>query len=69
MSVGSHMGKARCGGKASREHSKQLVILGRISRACPFQPSVPPSTMGISERGSRLPSSSNSCRPVSVLGD
>jgi hypothetical protein len=48
----------RWGGKESREHSKQEVILGIMTRACPLSPSVPPSIRGIIVLGSGSPSSS-----------
>mmetsp|Transcript_17955 Transcript_17955/g.36472 ORF Transcript_17955/g.36472 Transcript_17955/m.36472 type:complete len:214 (-) Transcript_17955:516-1157(-) len=57
-----HMGKVFWGGKASREHSKQDVILGMMTRAWPRKPSVPPSMMGMIVSGSGSPSSSTATR-------
>ena len=36
-----HKGNVCWGGKESREHSKQEVMVGRITRAWPLNPSVP----------------------------
>lgn len=41
-------------------HSKQAVKPGRIARACPLNPSVPPSIMGLMVSSLGVPSSSNS---------
>ncbi len=53
------IGKLTCGGKASREHSKQEESRGIITLACPLNPSVPPSINGIISSASvGIPSSS-----------
>lgn len=57
-----HSGTAAEGAKASRLHSKQEVIRGRIRRDCPEKPSVPPSMRGMMVSGRGSPSSSNSTR-------
>lgn len=62
-----HSGNSRCGGKASSEHSKQLVRRGRITRAWPLNPSVPPSMNGMIVVQSSLPESpSGSTRLTSI---
>ena len=53
-------GNLVCGGNSQSVHSKQGVTPGRITRACPLRPSVPPSTMGLMVDMSGFPSSSYS---------
>lgn len=53
-------GNLVCGGNSQSVQSKQGVSPGIITRACPFRPSVPPSTMTLKLEGSGLPSSSYS---------
>lgn len=55
-------GTAAVGANASREHSKQDVIRGRMRRDWPEKPSVPPSMIGMIVSGLGSPSSSNSTR-------
>jgi len=55
-------GTAAEGVKASREHSKQDVMRGRMRRDWPENPSVPPSTRGMMVSGIGSPSESNSTR-------
>jgi len=61
------MGKFFCGGKVSMAHSKQADRRGRITRAWPRQPSVPPSIMGMMVSTTGCSFSSSSTRLISVL--
>lgn len=53
-----HNGYVICGGYNSNVHSMHAVTPGKITRALPLKPSVPPSMIGINDDWSRLPSSS-----------
>lgn len=47
VSASVQSGNFVCGGNSHSVHSKQGVKPGRITRACPRKPSVPPSTKGL----------------------
>ena len=61
-----HMGNVTRGGKRSSVHSKHAVSRGRITRAWPLKPSVPPSMMGITVVMSTSPCSSYSTSSATV---
>mmetsp|Transcript_26733 Transcript_26733/g.64996 ORF Transcript_26733/g.64996 Transcript_26733/m.64996 type:complete len:297 (-) Transcript_26733:133-1023(-) len=62
-----HSWNTVCGGNSDSEHSKQLVMSGRITRQWPLKPSVPPSISGMMVSGSWMsPSSSTSTIDTSV---
>lgn len=48
-------GKVFCGGYKSKVHSIQALMPGRMTLALPLNPSVPPSTRGITLLWSKLP--------------
>jgi len=64
VSASVHRGNLVWGGNSHNVHSKQGVKPGRMTRAWPLKPSVPPSTMGLMVSSLGLPSSSNSARRV-----
>ena len=55
-----HIGYPVGGGNDPKLHSKQPVLNGIITLACPLNPSVPPSISGLYVSGIGFPSSSNS---------
>lgn len=60
VSASVHRGNFVCGGNSHSVHSKHGVTPGRMTRAWPLKPSVPPSTRGLIVDISGSPSSSNS---------
>ena len=60
VSASVHRGNLTWGGKSHSVHSKQGVMPGYITLACPLNPSVPPSIMGLIRIWLGDPSSSNS---------
>jgi len=60
VSASVQSGNLVCGGKSQSVQSKQGEMPGRMTRAWPLKPSVPPSTSGLTVARSGLPSASNS---------
>lgn len=60
VSASVHSGNLVCGGNSHSVHSKHGVTPGRMTRAWPLKPSVPPSTIGLMVSILGDPSSSNS---------
>ena len=60
VSASVQSGNLVCGGNSQSVQSKQGVTPGRITRAWPLKPSVPPSTTGFTVARSGLPSASYS---------
>mmetsp|Transcript_5440 Transcript_5440/g.16642 ORF Transcript_5440/g.16642 Transcript_5440/m.16642 type:complete len:200 (-) Transcript_5440:120-719(-) len=60
-------GTACCGGKRLSVHSKQPLTQGYITRTCPENPSVPPSTSGITvvKSGFRSPAAMSASKVTS----
>lgn len=61
VSANVHNGNLTCGGNSQMVHSKHGVIPGIIILAWPLNPSVPPSTIGLTVSSRGLSSESYSC--------